>query len=821
MDNLQGYTIRRKFKINGTNVTAFFRDEESTPVFSFLDLVCSVYGQDNAGVSLFIKQIPEANKARLINSVGGSQWVVDFEGLSFFLNDKMESHFAKTIISNVEKFLDRESKSLPSPVKVSVRSQVREPMEELNHQFIVQTDDKRPQRYVKIKGLRWFNGADIRSNYCGSSQDYFEDVLLDISSEYRFQTTMPNAGTVTFLNETGLLRLMEITNPDEGKEMFSSLINRCIESEKEVEPETKEEVGRVELSEVYRRKSYLDKSLEIDKNNIFVYETDDWSVSFFEDDAHVIWVKIMNVESSTYLNPKLKEYTGEKREHFKDGDTYLGEFAPVEDCVRQVSDSMEITEEFLHGLTQHIDELSKVEETEQKGEEPMKKYLTTVPIAGTVVAWTDLDMDGKKVFTVFTKKFDDGKIIPLFRATDIGEYAGFSNATTLARSCVDEKFITRTSITEERRNNMRVLCTEGVQKLIEGSGKYNSEDAKSLTQELEKKANEFFESHQDDIKFRLDMMRTKEKIEEENTVEQETTTTEENTPQEVEVSPEVAQQASEAVKNAMSNPEIVQKLSSVPGFGAMAASLLSELTGKNNKVSEDQHAGVVMMNGKPIRAIIVKSPKGGITPYYCVEDFCGAWDLNAEAVKGHMTDDINRSTGNDKNGEVTYVSYADLSNICTFENENARTMVSDTMRNSSDLFNEACKAFGIEFNDDTKRKKQPLKEHVSEQKIDTNSANSMEQLLSHAEDGHAYTVGAIILAERIRNVLAYMKNYGGKIDIDHFPGPTNNNLVKKLWTFIDTQDPRMEAGPMFQQTVVAANERYRCLLDIARSVQKQ
>jgi hypothetical protein len=66
-----------------------------------------------------------------------------------------------------------------------------------------------------------------------------------------------------------------------------------------------------------------------------------------------------------------------------------------------------------------------------------------------------------------------------------------------------------------------------------------------------------------------------------------------------------------------------------------------------------------------------------------------------------------------------------------------------------------------------------------------------------------------------------MKNYGGKIDIDHFPGPTNNNLVKKLWTFIDTQDPRMEAGPMFQQTVVAANERYRCLLDIARSVQKQ
>ena len=195
---------------------------------------------------------------------------------------------------------------------------------------------------------------------------------------------------------------------------------------------------------------------------------------------------------------------------------------------------------------------------------------------------------------------------------------------------------------------------------------------------------------------------------------------------------------------------------------------------------------------------------------------------------GHITDNVPARFEKDAKGDVSYVSYADLSAIATFENKEARTMVSNTMKASANLFEEACRNFGIDFKNDAKEDAERVGHYADRanndgttiDNIDTSKAGSMEQLLSHAENGHAYAIGAIILAERIRNVLMYLKvrKFTGEVGV---PGPTTNNLVKKLWTFIDTQDPQAPANTAFQQTVVTANERYRCLLDAARSLQNE
>lgn len=843
MNSLQGYTIRREVKISGTKVRAFFRDKESTPVFSFSDLIRAVFGEDNPGVQVLSKQLPEGHRANLIGRSGNSMVVVDFEGLSFFLNDKMESKFAKTTIDYVKAFLDKESHKLPSPVKVVSKSDIREEKidEEFKRQYMVQTEDGRPQRYLKIRGFRWFNGNDIRSNYCGSSDEYFNSIVENLKDEYRFKALMDEAGTITFLSEQGFIELLKETTPDSYKFVYENILEQCLENEKELDEEKeefvieskleepKEKPKALELSDVYKLRKNLKDSIRVSEFEIRRFATADYSFRLLRYND-TVFASVDDVQNSA-LNPENKEYKGSSTLKFasaENKDKYLGRFAKLYDVLNCFLDDeklLEVLEKVKLFVNPPPIVKAKVKPEKEAGVE-MNKYYTADPIPGRVVGWTDLQMN-VPVFTVFIEN-KDKHFQPLFRANDIGDYAGFTNATTLARNKVDENLYTNVSIREIHRNNVRVLSLDGVRELIVASGKFDDDTIETLTNDLKAAATKYMLENANDMRFLVDKWNAEESIKEEDTVGEETKVEQEQE-QEPQVTEEMKAEAGEAIQNAMQNPELMKKLNeAVPGgIGAIAAGLSSMLNQGNKKEenAQKEFPGTVFVNEKPVRAVIVKSPNGGITPYYCVEDFCAAWNLNTEAVVGHITESVPARFEKDENGNVSYVSYADLSAIAMLENKEARTMVSNTMKASASLFEEACRNFGIGFKNDTDGEKERVGHYAdrmddSLENVDTTKAGSMEKLLSHSENGHAYAIGAIILAERIRNVLMYLKvrKFTGEVGV---PGPTTNSLVKKLWTFIDTQDPQVPASTAFQQTVVTANERYRCLLDAARSLQNE
>lgn len=792
MENIRGYNIRKAVKISGTNVRLFLRDNESTPVFSFADLVRAVFGEDNPGPIVLAKQIPEKNKANLIGRSGDSSIVVDFEGLSFFLVDKMEAKFAKTTIDYIREYLDKESHKLPSPVKVVSKSGIREEKidEEFKRQYMVQTEDGRSQRYLKIRGFRWFNGVDIRSNYCGSSDEYFNSIVENLKDEYRFKTLMDEVGTVTFLSEQGLIELLKETTPDRYKSVYENILEQCLKNEKELSgekeelvlesewEEPEEKTKALELSDVYKLRKNLKDSIMVSDSDVRMFATPDYSFRLLNYNGKV-FASVDDVQKSA-LNPENKEYEGSSTLKFasaENKDKYLGRFAKLYDVLNCFLDDeklLEVLEKVKLFVSPPPIEKVEVKPKKEAGVK-MNKYYTPDPIPGRVVAWTDLQMN-VPVFTVFIE--DKEGFVPLFKAGDVGNYAGFSNALALTRRYVNEKLYTKVSINEIHRNNMRMLSADGVHDLIVASGKFADKTvADTLTRDLKNAATEYLLENEKDIKFRIDKWDTEEAVKQEPAIEE---------------SP-----AKETKKK--------EKVAKEP----------------TAKADKNEYASTVCINNKLVRTIIKRKSDRDIVPYYCVEDFCNAWGLDVNAVKSHISDGMATISKKDKDGSVIFVSYADMSAIATFENGEARTMVSNTMKASGVVFKEACASFGISFDNDTEHDERVghYSDREKSESIDTRKPGSMEQLLSHSENGYAYTVGAIILAERIRNVLSYLKVCNSKIE-SGLPGPTSSNLVKKLWMYIDAQDPHAEAGTAFQQTVVAANERYNYLLDAAKSISK-
>jgi len=839
VETIRDYTIRKKVKVNDAGVHVYFRDEDSPPLIAFGDLLSAVYGRYYHDVSLYAKQLKEQHKA-LLEYRGITCLVVDFEGAASFIHGKLEDKFANEEVVKLTKSIDKIAHELPGPVKqYTLNSDSVQKLGDNDKQLMIFIDDK-PLRYLNIDGIRWFNSNDLKMAYCEGSQELVDEVISELEADdySRFDIDKDSV----FIKEIALEKFFATINPDKAGELFTTLVNTISETEEDtVEPEPEsEELEAVTEEDIFSNETPLE---DVTDDIRIYYDTrtnDRLRILTKGDKAFVALPDIL--KSSVYESPiSILDTSNDNKFRAIVKGQEITFIESEEACISYIEASESISYNTRIRMFAFPPEIIAVSEkttgAPTENLEPVSDINGNA--LGRAVGWVKLHIElpdeGFYVFCVLYKTenelFDPrAKIIPAFKSLDVGLLAGFSCGTTLAKKhCSPENYV-KVSVRELRRNNLSMLTLDGIAELVGSVNSFPKRTAEDVTALLSTELNSWLADNISKINFALEKRKVEKqeatRLEQENKIGEPVTEksevqdveqTEQDTTEQSEGTTEPVEQASATVRSALSDPEkrkkLQEALDKLPnGIGALAAGLLGSVANSESKVDRSIYKGTVQVNGKTVRALIIKSPSGGITPYYEVDDLANAWNVSPEDVKNRITENHHPHSEREGNTALIYLMYSEVAEILLQINPEGRKWVSNTMKASDVLFKEACKKFGIDFENDTKQ--------TSEEEIDTDSPESMGKLLAQTDDGHAYTIGAIMLAERLRALLVWFKSTDTAPDIDHLPGPTNNNVVKKLWLYIDTQEPTQKPGYSMQRAVITAYERYMILSSLAKGMRK-
>ena len=817
METINDYSIRKVVKVNDTGVFVFFKDTDSAPLISFSELLTAVYGTYKHDVSLYSRQVKEEHRF-LLQDGKIKRLVVDFEGAAAFMRDKMQEKFAREEIQKLSRSIDKLAHELPSPMKVSTVRKKKgdiEVHENPVEQLMARVDDS-SIRYVKEDGVRWFNGDDLRRMYCHGDTEFFIETVEDNIREEdcAYFPTLPEDGIISvFINEAALETFFFTVDPDKAGEHFMALIDAAQGMEDMLEDN---DVSTVEAHEEPVN-PYETQEEEKEKDESTVESIGDVTslVRTYSDTQTGDVLHLFTRDNKIYVsfpdlrNSKVRKDTpgdGSSIDRVTatyDNQThvYMGMETAIKWYIKE-----EYADKYIEKLKNFMDPPPVVREAFPSLGAPTKRYTPIWnkrdELVGNTVAYVRLTLDTSILCAIYKKRDElydtTAELYPAFKAVDVATFTGFTQGATLAKKRVSDEEYLKVSMPDIRINNVTMITYRGVLELVD-----NQEKGKWAVDKLREAVDTWLNENRTQINFEIEKHKIQENIQEVLDLGKEAKEA------------EATEQATEAVKEALSDPakkaQIEEAIGKLPdGIGAMAAGLLGSLMGQQQN-KNDMFYGATIINGTHVPLLIVKSPRGGITPYFEVNDFAKAWKLDSGEIYSRLSKEKHHLYTDTEN-KRSYLIYAELSDVISEFNKKGPTMVSKTMKASGDAFKAACKQFGISFEDDTKQKQ------TQQQEVSTDDPASMDTLLSRNDNGYAYTIGAIMLAEKLRALIAWFKNKGKNTDIEHLPGPTNNNVVKTLWSYIETQDATQAPSVSMQRAVVTAHERYVALMEVHEAI---
>jgi len=205
---------------------------------------------------------------------------------------------------------------------------------------------------------------------------------------------------------------------------------------------------------------------------------------------------------------------------------------------------------------------------------------------------------------------------------------------------------------------------------------------------------------------------------------------------------------------------------------------------KTETVENTLKESTVTFRDRQLRiAVGINKDKGAII-YYDIKQLCDILEVDPDKLGSYTPQ-------KDNDGNETLISIYDLNDAFVNVVPDSGDIINTLFEISKPAVVAIAGSMGFKVKDSTKKQE-----------------DLMVKLLG-SNDGRNYTLGAIILAEKFREIVEHLrskqKNIGG------IPGPSNYRLLEDLWKYIDCQEPDRDVPFGFKKQVVAVNERYQRL----------
>lgn len=228
-------------------------------------------------------------------------------------------------------------------------------------------------------------------------------------------------------------------------------------------------------------------------------------------------------------------------------------------------------------------------------------------------------------------------------------------------------------------------------------------------------------------------------------------------------------------------------------YNVREQALKNETVTTEEKGQDEEHnitlkESVMSFRGKELKIAVGITESNSAIIYFDIKQLCDILEVKEDDLVP-----FDRKKDNDGNDSL--ISIYDLGDALFGVKDNVTAIVQELFDTAKPLVISMAKEMGLQLKNNSTTTKEDF----------------MSQLLS-SSDSHNYILGAIILAERFREVvLRLKKNKREKIGL---PGPGNSKLLEDLWKYIDCQEPDSDISFGFKKQVVIVNERYQRLKSV-------
>lgn len=748
---MSDYVMKKSLKIDNKNIGVYFADNTKPPLFVLTDVTRFLFGDYNKSTKDIVRLISEGHSTKIRTSAGYEIVVCDLQGLREVFEACCEESKTSEFMKKVVDFVDTQYRTLPGPIK---RTKIIQEISSKDYFLMITALDNHSVRFVRIGDTRWFAAQDILRGLVGIPAERIEEAISDLDSEDICDVKFQNDEVRRCISETGVLQVLARIIPDRSLNLGNQLISVCNAIENKNINGLKAIVSNLIIdgreTDVMRYAVFNFKQV---KTVVFRYDKD--TILFFfsvNDIAKILGANITN--SNRKAMHKNLMFVSDDNNIFLDNSALREIFSSYKDYPTLYED-----------ITKSIKENSI-----------MNQVMAITDTSSPIVSMTREEFEEiRKDTPMFTKGFEpivteDGFSIIDYYFIDV---SGESCLICLATYGDDEEvfpMIWSKNLGVLSKISYMPTLINRVFKPSEYT-KVNLPDAKRTSVKLVRVRNlkkilgysKISDKAKDDL-FKAVTEAVQAIMDKHNGVKEtkgETIVGETKIQEEAKVEEAIVEEEEHKEKDINEEPKLAR--------------------------AED----VISFRGKPVKISIFAEPEKGILVYYDYEQLCQSLEIDPSKL-GEF-----KKYG-DVEGKESLISILDIANAIKDLVEEPNVIVQQLFVESKEAITDMAHEMGLEV------------KNSEENKGKTSDNN--EPLFS-TKDGKAYTFGAIILAEKFRNIIA-IAEIVKKIPTDGLPGPSNRKLINDLWKYIDCQAPDQQASFAFQKQVIAVNERYQRMLEL-------
>lgn len=706
------YKIKRSLKINGSSLSVFFQDNESPPLFSLQDSLKIIFKDYSRDTHKYSQIIPPEHKQKI--ALGYTfLWTIDLEGFCILARDVLEEPEMIDILKEINRFVNREKGTLPSPVK-TIEYQKQE-----KHFKQISFKEQKLCYFMKDNNIE-YRAKDLGQVYGVSA---VENAIKDLDErDIRYYDT--EKGKDAWLTDDGLMDLFcaieDISTPLEDYEEIHELIAE------------EERISGVWNND-YSIPTVLIDGDKTDHSRYKRFMTGDISCVAYNTGERVI--TYYDIEDICRVQSMNKEEGKRAAIHHnsliffaKENKVFVTLFGVNEvmkhlrksnhkfivDLVRK---SSEITDKMtwgnLTGETAHVLR-HELEVRENDTMTPVK--VQGLDLVVLKAAELEIAEHGKRCWILQAKTSDlQSDTMPLFVMKSLEDILGFTRARNKAAD-IPPTEICKVTIPGFRKHNAYTVTRAGLRTL----GKIIRADP-SVIKKIEDVADAWIAETAEDIRFAVQLELTKD-------IEQ--------------------------------------------------AKAVVEVTEENKEKEEIKEASEFEFEYKGVKI------KGAVQPL--------------------------------DNVIMVYYDKESLSQVTTVED----TPVSFLNGRDYIAINHMADAIGKPlFSDIFKASRQEYEKVVERLLRKNNEPQDMMYNYLGSQNTEVFILGAVMLAERLRNLIVWLRVNQKKRRV--FAGPSSNDLLNNLWKHIDCQDHKEKISFGFRKLVTAVTARYETLRDMIRFQQQR
>lgn len=778
---LEGYVFRRPLKLSDINLSIYCKDNQANAFISLLDIVRAYKPKVDDCTTKKLAAIAGKDNCNTVQTSANYELkvcnVTGFKKVMTFLESEAD---AEKIVNIVNDFIEKQKTSLPGPVK-NVKTIAKL---SFNGYFSMAYYDKKAVRYLDSNGHRWFSVQDIVRLF-NVEAAIVEDEISKLFLEDKLEVTLKNGESKLCISGNGLKQIVDkLISPDIAKEVKDALLRDGSVIKTSLPDNVTHLVVDGENSDILRYAIFSVNEkckvavLRYDKNTFVpMYSVVKAAVALGVPSVKAIMARAKRKNVRLFIDGDIFLPIKGLKNVLEGIQNYSNYCTGAEQALRQkdiIDSCLSLT-----SMEGHLSLIKEVpQERIQEGEKIPVNTRNYQPIKTSsnlyVIDHCEVDICNHKVLCCFAKvnaTDRNEKAVPLFWAVHLGYAFSITDATTLVARKVEDSEKLKASIPDLKKHNIRVVTMAGVEQLLRAAK--TKDEAESLISVVKDAVNKAYEERKKDIDFMIEKYETRRNA------------TVEDQKQEVQETKEdkVTQTVVDEKKEDISSPDLVKGVIVIENF----------VTYRDSKT------------GKEYRVEIAASTdeKNGLGIYYNLQQVADIFNLKLADINSK---DITIFAG--LNGTTPYVTVYDLLKALKNVVPNFTAFVKELFNQSRTEISGFAKALGVNLKDDLEQKKQ----HHSK----SDSDGSLQELLRDSSNARSYVMGAIILAERYREALLWLKLHNKEVSA--VPGPKDKQLLDDLWKFIDCQDPEQTVGFGFQRQVITVSERYQRLRNIIGSL---